>query len=122
MVKRKTASDRRSEAVHLETRVRKTQCRKCGRPILTGWVWGEPVKLDRTHINASGEYAALLRGWKTYQESRFRPFRRRGTHIASPWPEYDWVIAEHRCGHRWDASHYDLRDMFPTYRGEDAPF
>ena len=119
-----TAEDRRLAAVHLETRLVKTTCRKCLRPILSGHVNGEPTKIERVRLNRQGELAALLLGLKTFQE--VHPggsiHRRRGWHIGLGQPTYGYVLAEHRCDHRWPAQHFDLREIFPSHQGEEPPF
>lgn len=122
--RKRSAAERKTPQM-LITRLRTSACKKCGRPLLVGHVMGEPTRIDRTRINSRGELVALLRGNKTYfsNSQGDRVFRRRATHITneSP-PRYGYVLASHECGFVWDHTHYDLRDLWPTYRGEVAPF
>lgn len=107
------------------TRVRKTVCRRCNRPILSGHVLGEPTRIDQTRINSTGELVALLRGSKTYLvSSRFdRVVQRRAYTITNDTPpKYGYVHAQHDCGMIWAAGHYDLRDLWPSDRSETCPF
>lgn len=98
-------------------------CRKCLQPILIGTVWGEPRRLDRTHINTDGEMAAIYAGVRTYGRLYGgRIVERRGCHIREGLPRHGRIMAEHRCGHRWPAAHFDVRDVFPGHRGESPPF
>lgn len=119
---KQTAADRRSAAEHLITRVIKTECRKCQRPILSGHVWGEPTRIERVRLNRAGELSAILLGLKTFEERHGTVMKRRGWHIAEGMPKYSYVMAEHRCEHRWPAQHFDLREIFPRYQGEEPPF
>lgn len=126
----KTKRRKRSTAEQLPpsqplTRLRPTACRQCGRPIHAGHLYGEPVRIDGARINATGELVALLRGSRTYRlNSRADDvYRRRAYHITNDTPpKHGYVHADHDCELIWAASHYDLRDLFPVYRGEEAPF
>lgn len=120
----KTAEQRWAEAEHLITRLVKTTCRKCLRPILSGHVSGEPTKIERVRLNRQGELAALLLGMKTFEQTApgGHIHRRRGYHIGLGMPKYGYVMAEHRCEHRWPAAQFDLREIFPSHQGDRCPF
>lgn len=120
----KTAEQRCQEASHLETRLAKTDCRRCTRPIWSGTVKGEPTRMDRINLSTAGEYAALLAGLKTYQRNVLgsNVFRRRGSHINAGLPLYAHINGEHRCDWHWAATHFDVREIFPRPRGNRAPF
>lgn len=120
----KTAADRRSEAEHLITRLAESKCRKCLRPTLSGTVWGEPKRIDRTRINCAGEIAAIYAGCRTFEQLMpgGRIIERRGYHIRAGLPRLGYILAEHRCEHRWPPQHFDLREIFPMHRGDEAPF
>ena len=120
---KQTAEDRRLAANHLETRLVKTTCRKCLRPILSGHVSGEPTKIERIRLNRQGEVAALLAGMKTFEQSApgGHIHRRRGYHIGLGMPKYGYVLAEHRCEHRWPASQFDLREIFASQQEDACP-
>jgi hypothetical protein len=118
----KTAEQRRLEAEHLETRLRESTCRKCLSPILVGTVWGEPKKIDRTFINTDGEIAAIYAGVRTYgRVYGGRVIERRGSHIREGMPRRGRIMAEHRCGHRWPATHFDVREIWSTWKGQGCP-
>lgn len=121
---KQTAADRWSECEHLITRLAKTTCRKCLRPIWSGHVNGEPTKIERIRLNRDGELAAILLGYKTFQEQHpgGSIHRRRPFHIGQGAPKYGYVLAEHRCEHRWPAQHFDLHEIFPSHHGDDPPF
>lgn len=107
------------------TRIRPAACRKCGRPIYAGHLKGEPVRVDQARITATAELVALLRGLRTYfVNSRGDDlYRRRAPHIESDTPpRYGYIHAEHDCGLTYAAAYYDLRDLWPVYRGEEVPF
>ena len=121
---RKTAQDRWSDAIHLETRLVKTTCRLCARPIWSGHVDGEPTKVERVRLNRAGELRAILLGFKTFQEQALggRIYRRRPFHIGLGVPRHGYVLAEHRCEHRWAAQHFDLHEVFPSHQGDEPLF
>lgn len=107
------------------TRLRTTTCSRCGRPIYSGHIHGEPRRIDQARITATGELVALLRGLRTYCLSSRgdRVYRRRATHITNDTPpQYGYIHADHDCGLHWLPTHYDLRDLWPVYQGDEAPF
>lgn len=122
---RKRSRAERIRPVYFETRLSGGQCRKCRRPLLIGTVKGEHRKIDKTRLSQAGELLALLAGCRTYQTQGFdgtRLFQRRAAHITEGMPPYGRIHAEHRCGMVWAPEHYDLRDLYPTYRGDECPY
>ena len=101
--------------VYLETRVKESDCRRCGRMIYTGHLWGEPVRIDRTPLTRLGELAALTKGHRTFQQDYGGGiYRRTAFHISQPVPRYSLVMADHTvCGTVWAATHINLQPRFP---------
>lgn len=122
---RKRSTAERRAPVYFETRLSDGQCRKCRRPLLIGTVKGEHRRIDKTRLSQAGELLALLAGCRTFQTQGFSGshlFQRRAIHITEGLPLHGRIHAEHRCGMVWAPEHYDLRDLYPTYRGEKCPF
>lgn len=126
----KTKARKRSRAeqitpVYQETRVSPMACPRCRRPVFKGTVDGEPRSIDQTRLSQAGELLALLAGCRTYQVVGFSGshlFRRRPFHIEQGVPSHGRIHADHRCGFAWPVDAFDLRDLYPTYRGTECPF
>lgn len=122
---RKRSKAERTRPVYFETRLSDGRCRKCRRALLIGTVKGEQRKIDKTRLSVLGEYAALLDGCRTYQQTGFTAsnlFPRRPFHINQGLPEYGRIHADHHCGWTWRPEHFDLRDLFESYQGDEPPF